>query len=146
MCSPVCQSDQQRMWDMTCLVTCFQLISIVHNTSVMEKGWQVSRLLCSMSRLAAWDQYMKSLHIKLVRANQLQAYVFSHIHLWLTRIFCRLLLLLVLCESHGDEFDEDWFVSEVATVPTPTQAAVPLLITPPGERIRSTSCDYFDTI
>ena len=49
-----------------------------------------------------------------------------------------------ICEIHGDEFDEDWFVSEAATVPLVNQATASAMTTTSGERIRSTLCDYFD--
>lgn len=51
-----------------------------------------------------------------------------------------------ICEINGDEFDEDWFVSEAATVPTANQAAASATTMPSGERIRNTLCDYFGTI
>ena len=49
-----------------------------------------------------------------------------------------------ICETHGDEFDEQWFVSDESM---PLQVPrVTFISVPSGDRIRHTLCDYFDAL
>ena len=73
----------QSLWSVTCVghdAPHYILSANFYCTYITQChgiGVASGRLLCCMSH-AAWDQNVKSLHIKLVLANQLQAYVCSH--------------------------------------------------------------------
>lgn len=49
-----------------------------------------------------------------------------------------------ICEIHGDNFNDEWLVTEAAVASAP-QAATSVSA-PSGDRIRAALCDYFDTM
>ena len=49
-----------------------------------------------------------------------------------------------ICEIHGDDFNDEWLVTEAAVASAPQ--AAPSVSALSGGRIRAALCDYFNTM